>query len=279
MGLGPITYIIRSIGLALVIGGGLAGLSPAQAGSVPPAGSDWQIVNSVFADAVRQQTIQNRGFLPDNAFQPAYGQPLAPVHLPNQSPAMAKAGKSNPPAQKAPSAETAQMPPSKDGKWGWLSEARLGILMHSAPISTSTPKEKGVDGNLEVLFTSPGWLNWLWSPRPHIGASFNASSDDTDQLYAGLTWEWEPLQDFFIDASFGFSGHNGRLHIDGADEDSGRRREFGCKVLFRESLELGYRLTKRHSLSAIWDHISHGGLCDDENEGMDNAGIRYGYRY
>ncbi len=171
------------------------------------------------------------------------------------------------------------MQEASDGKWGWLSEIRLGVLKHSVPISTSTPKEKGIDGNVEVLFTSPGWLGWMWSPRPHIGASFNASSDDTDMAYSGLTWEWQPFGNFFIDASLGFAVHNGRLHVDGADEDSGRRREFGCKALFRESIEFGYRIKKRHSLSAIWDHVSHGGLCDDENEGMDNAGLRYGYKY
>jgi hypothetical protein len=119
----------------------------------------------------------------------------------------------------------------------------------------------------------------VWSPRPHLGASFNASDANTDQVYAGLTWEWMPFDSLFIDFSFGFAGHNGRLENDPGDTDTGRRREFGCSVLFRESLEVGYVFLRRHSLSVMWDHISHGGLCDDENEGMDNLGARYGYRF
>ena len=54
--------------------------------------------------------------------------------------------------------------------------------------------------------------------------------------------------------------------------------EFGCRLLFRESLELGWRFNQRHSISAMIDHISNGGLCD-ANDGMDNAGIRYGYKF
>jgi len=268
------THIFRRAGGALLVAGVCANSAPLLAGTVPPAGLDWQVVNEVFTQAVRQQAIQNRGFLPDSAFQPAYNGAVAPT-----SPSPTPVGVKVQNVASAPATETAQKPQPSTGKWGWLSEIRLGVLKHSAAISTNTPKEKGVDGNIEVLFTSPDWLGWMWSPRPHIGASFNASSDDTDQVYSGLTWEWNPLGDFFIDASLGFSAHNGRLHVDGADEDSGRRREFGCKVLFRESVELGYRIMKRHSVSLIWDHISHGGLCDDENEGMDNAGVRYGYRY
>jgi len=168
---------------------------------------------------------------------------------------------------------------SPDGGWGWLSEVRGGLLAHSVAISTDTPKEGGVDGNLEVLFVSPDFMDILWSPRPHIGASFNASSDDTDQVYTGLTWEWMPWGPLFIDFSLGSSIHNGRLHAEPGDTDTDERREFGCRWLFRELIELGFIFWDRHSLSGMWDHISHGGVCDDENEGMDNVGVRYGYRF
>ena len=256
MGLGLNRDSVCHVGLMLGVMGVVASPLPANAGSVPAGGANWSIVNEVFAAAVRQQSVSNQGV---RTYQP--------VKAPTARPA--------PVAADAPT----EVANADNVKWGWLSEIRLGILKHSAPISTSTPKEKGIDGNIEILFASPGWLGWLWSPRPHIGASFNASTDDTDQVYTGLTWEWEPLEDFFIDASFGFAGHNGRLHIDSTDVDSGRRREFGCPVLLRESIEFGYRIMKQHSLSVMWDHVSHGGLCDDENEGMDNIGMRYGYRF
>lgn len=245
-----------------------------EAKTSTPAGVNWNIVNEAFSSAVRQQDIRNGGLLPTAPFHPIY---RSRTPQSNSTPAPKKLPDTRP--NTPLNIKTASTRKPSTGKWGWLSEIRLGALKHSAPISTNTPKEKGIDGNIEILFISPGWLDWAWSPRPHIGASFNASSEDTDQIYSGLTWEWVPYKNFFIDASFGFSGHNGRLHVDGSDENAGRQREFGCKVLFRESIEFGYRILSHHSVSLMWDHISHGGLCDDENEGMDNAGMRYGYKF
>ena len=49
-------------------------------------------------------------------------------------------------------------------------------------------------------------------------------------------------------------------------------------ALFRESLELGYRLCDRHSLLVMGARHSHASLCHDEDEGIDNAGLRYGFR-
>jgi lipid A 3-O-deacylase len=275
---------IQSTGVVCLLAGSLLNPAMLNAKTSTPAGTQWHIVNEAFSAAVQQQAISNRSILPSSIAYPAYIPPPTPQALPpsripvsstpSPSAVYTKSGRAP-----APIIETAAAPTAPKGKWGWLSEIRGGILKHSVPISTSTPKEEGIDGNIEVLFTSPDWLDVLWSPRPHIGASFNASSEDTDQIYTGLTWEWEPFKNFFVDASFGFSGHNGRLHIDGSDENAGRQREFGCKVLFRESIEFGYRIMTHHSVSVMWDHISHGGLCDDENEGMDNAGVRYGYKF
>jgi len=165
-------------GGAFLVAGVCATSAPLMAGTVPPAGLDWRVVNEVFAQAVRQQSIQNRGFLADSAFQPIYSGAVAPA-----PPPPAPAGVKVQNVASAATAEAAQQPQPLSGKWGWLSEIRLGILKHSAAISTNTPKEKGVDGNIEVLFTSPQWLDWMWSPRPHIGTSFNASSDDTDHPF------------------------------------------------------------------------------------------------
>ena len=97
--------------------------------------------------------------------------------------------------------------------------------------------------------------------------------------YAGLTWEWMFWKRMFVNFSFGFAIHNGRLQANADSPDQSRRREFGCRWLFRESLEVGFIFFERHSLSGMWDHVSHGGVCDSENEGMDNAGVRYGYRF
>ena len=164
----------------------------------------------------------------------------------------------------------------------WLSEIRVGAIKHAVSITGSRSKETGTDANMEVLFGSPTWFNILWSPRPHLGASFNTSSTNTDFVYTGLTWEWRPWRSIFIDASFGFAIHNGILKNDAGvvfPPDVGRKRELGTRALFRESIEIGVAVTEHHSLSAIWDHLSNLGLVGEQNEGLDNIGIRYGYRF
>ena len=165
---------------------------------------------------------------------------------------------------------------------GLLSEIRIGALKHAVSLIGNKTKETGMDGNIELLFQTPAWLEFLWSPRPMIGASANGSSTNTDIAYTGLTWEWNPWSDLILDFSFGFASHNGKLRYDATQvfpEDAGRHREFGCRWLFRETLEAGWLFANQHAATLMWSHYSHGGLCDDKNEGLDNVGIRYGYRF
>ena len=153
----------------------------------------------------------------------------------------------------------------------FLSEIRIGALAHDQGLFSSN-KENGYDANFELLFSSPGFLDILWAPRPHIGATYNAYGD-TSQAYLGLTWEWDFWKDYFAGFSFGASVHNGKKTSLSLD-----KKELGCRVLFRESLTFGYRLTKHHSLMGFIDHISNGKLCS-RNEGLETVGIRYGYRF
>lgn len=153
----------------------------------------------------------------------------------------------------------------------FLSEIRVGALYHDqGPFSSN--KEGGVDANLELLFASPDFFDILWSPRPHMGLSYN-SSGDTSQAYLGLTWEWDFLEDFFAGFSLGGMVHDGFKTTQRLD-----RKELGCRILFRESITFGYRFSKHHSLMAFLDHSSNAKLCS-RNEGLENVGIRYGYRF
>ena len=153
----------------------------------------------------------------------------------------------------------------------FISEIRVGALWHDqGPFSSN--KEGGVDGNLELLFASPGFLDILWAPRPHFGASYN-SSGDTSQAYLGLTWEWDFFDDFFAGFSLGGTVHDGFKTTSRLD-----RKELGCRILFRESIAFGYRINKHHSLMAFLDHSSNAKLCS-RNEGLESIGIRYGYRF
>ena len=43
-------------------------------------------------------------------------------------------------------------------------------------------------------------------------------------------------------------------------------------------LEAGWRFDEHNSLSVYFDHISNGNTAD-VNEGLDDLGVRYGYRF
>jgi lipid A 3-O-deacylase len=169
-----------------------------------------------------------------------------------------------------------------------FSEVRLGLLAHDVPI-LSTQKEHGQDINGELLFTTPfsdsfasnagpDW-RWLLQPRPTIGGSANTSGF-TSQAYLGMTWT-VPLASHVVGAtdgvflgfSFGPSFNNG--HVSSGVDD---RKALGSNVLFRESLELGYMVTSRVSVSVMFDHESNAGIAN-HNDGLDSLGVRLGLKF
>ncbi len=171
--------------------------------------------------------------------------------------------------------QTADHGPSRDGGsdglGGILSELRLGVLKHDfGPFSSS--EEHGVDVNFEFLFVAPGLLEAIWSPRPHIGATINTGGD-TSQAYFGLTWEFELWRDLFVGFSFGGSVHDGEKTTNRTN-----KKKLGCRLLLRESVEIGWRFAGRHAVTAFLDHVSNANICD-RNEGLENLGVRYGYRF
>lgn len=154
---------------------------------------------------------------------------------------------------------------------GYVSEVRVGVLAHDQGIFSSH-KEDGIDINGEVLFMDLGWLGDKIALRPHIGGSVNTTGD-TSQAYAGLTATIPVFSWGFFDFSFGGAYHNG-------ETDSGRvdKKDLGCHALFRESASLGAYIGDHHTISAFADHISNASICS-KNEGLENVGVRYGYRF
>lgn len=158
-------------------------------------------------------------------------------------------------------------PPAQAG----LSEFRLGVMAHDVGVF-GVNKEDGTDGNIEFLFDSPDVLRPLWAPRPHVGMSVN-SLGDTSQAYAGLSWSWMPAERWFVEFSLGGAIHDGKLST--ADLD---RKSLGTRVLFRESLSLGFNIDENHSVMVTLDHVSNANL-GEHNEGLDTFGLRWGYRF
>ncbi|AWZ02172.1 MAG: acyloxyacyl hydrolase [Rhodobiaceae bacterium] len=151
-------------------------------------------------------------------------------------------------------------------------EVRIGVLNHEMSLLRDSTEEDGVDINVEVLFDSPTWLEWAWSPRPHIGATFATHDDATSFIYSGLTWDYNFWGPMFVEGSFGFALH------DGETGKSTVGNELGCTWNFHESASLGYDVTEAHRVMLTFEHISNASLCS-ENEGISNVGVRYGYRF
>lgn len=155
---------------------------------------------------------------------------------------------------------------------GILSEIRVGAMRHDAGVLVGRKETDAVDANVEILFTSPGFLKHFWSPRPHLGVTGNFTGD-TSQAYLGLTWDIDLFAGVFFELGLGASVHNGNRESGGPTE-----KKLGCRWLYRESVALGYRISEVHNVSVMLDHVSNNDRCD-RNPGMDTLGIRWGYRF
>jgi len=161
-----------------------------------------------------------------------------------------------------------------------IDEARFGVTAQSVG-GWAPAVEQGAGINLELLFVSPEFLQAIGSPRPLIGANIATDSDATSQFYLGFEWKAHLTRRFFVTGMAGGAIHNGETDTFDPAVDLGRINNtlfLGCRALFRLSADVGYDITERISASVHLSHISNAGLCDD-NEGLDNLGLRVGYHF
>jgi lipid A 3-O-deacylase len=167
------------------------------------------------------------------------------------------------------------------GQVNIVDEVKTGVLAHDVGF-LGHHVEAGADVNLEMLFTPPEILDFLGSPRPHIGGDINTAGRTSDG-YFGLTWGIMLIQNLFGagDGVFANGSLGGAIHdaspLTGAQQPDGHKL-LGSRILFRESAELGYQITPQVSVSAILDHISNANLAP-RNAGITNAGARVGFKF
>lgn len=169
-----------------------------------------------------------------------------------------------------------RQPDVQDADYAGL-ELRLGILTHDFSFADRR-REHGLDANIELLF-QPGWLPFGLDALPQgrllgfAGLTTQLAGDTTDQLYGGLTYDVFPERGLLLRLAGGLALHDGDL-----ENDTDERLEVGQRVLFYGAFELGYRFLDRHTLSVFYQHSSNGPL-GGTNQGIDNLGLRYGYRF
>jgi lipid A 3-O-deacylase len=159
-----------------------------------------------------------------------------------------------------------------------VDEFKAGVMAHDITLG-GRHVENGADINGEILFVSPGFLDIIGAPRPHLGGWVNTQGN-TDAAYFGLTWGL-PIFKSIVgagDALTIYGSLGGAVHDGYEDSAPAGRKKLGSPVLFRESIELGYQITPVYSVSAMVDHISNANL-GSHNAGITNAGARVGIKF
>ena len=156
---------------------------------------------------------------------------------------------------------------------GW--EIRAGVFAHGV----GSAEEGTIALNGELIFpkliTAPDFWGYL-IPRLHVGGMGNLSGK-TSYAYAGGLWTFPVFDRWFVEGFFGGAVHNGAL------DDARGTAALGCNPLFHVGGSIGYQFTPQLSAIFTFDHLSNGktvfGTDCDRNVGLNNYGIRLGYRF
>jgi lipid A 3-O-deacylase len=150
---------------------------------------------------------------------------------------------------------------------------RIGLQAHDVNgLWSGSRAEGGFDVNAELVFNRPGFFLWQGRILPNLGVTVN-NQGDTSTLYGGVIWEFVSKAGFFFNTGLGLAVHNGELET---DED--QKKALGSRVLFRIPVEIGATFGKRHRIAFMFAHISNAYLAEP-NEGLDVAGVRYGFQF
>lgn len=166
---------------------------------------------------------------------------------------------------------------------GLITEFKVGAFDHDAPLG-GHQKESGADVGGELLFQPLDFLDFgIGGPRPILGGVVN-SAGQTNQVYTGLTYTFDFAADvlrdgdgFFTEVTVGGGLNDGKINVTDPVQ-SQRVKSLGSNALFREDLDIGYRITPRVSLAFSYNHISDADLAQ-RNEGLNDVGVRIGIKF
>lgn len=147
-------------------------------------------------------------------------------------------------------------------------------------------KHEGTNVELEIISSSPDFLNIIGSPRPYLMGSF--ATDDGGVSFGGIgvLWRWEFADGWAFEPGFGYIIHDGEidnpfpgLSPEGVAFEQ-ENQLLGSRDLFRSSFALEREFGAHHALQVYWQHMSHGQILGSgRNQGLDYVGLRYSYRF
>ena len=98
--------------------------------------------------------------------------------------------------------------------------------------------------------------------------------------YGGITWDFDISKNWFVTGTTGIAYTNGLEKLPKGQVPTGDKKiQFGSQWLHRGAVGLGWNFYGNDTISLMFSHASHGGMLSDKNHGMDEFGIRYGYRF
>ena len=160
-----------------------------------------------------------------------------------------------------------------------LYEVKQGVLAHDRGWFGKNREGFGPDYNFELMFNDSKFLKFLGSPKPILGLT-QTSTGGSSLYYGGITWDKNISKNWFVAGTTGIAYTNGLSKLPQGEEPKGDKKiQFGSKWLHRGAVELGWNFYGNDTISLMFSHVSHGSMLDEKNQGMDEFGIRYGYRF
>ena len=160
-----------------------------------------------------------------------------------------------------------------------LYEVKQGVLAHDRGWFGRNREGFGPDYNFELMFNSPDILKKIGSPKPILGLT-QTSTGGSSLYYGGITWDWNMTENWFVTGTTGIAYTNGLKKLPKGQVATGDKKiQFGSQWLHRGAIELGWNFYGNDTISLMFSHVSHGSMLSDKNHGMDEFGIRYGYRF
>tara|TARA_Y100000590_G_scaffold449800_1_gene588500 strand:+ start:120 stop:701 length:582 start_codon:yes stop_codon:yes gene_type:complete len=160
-----------------------------------------------------------------------------------------------------------------------LYEVKQGVLAHDRGWFGKNREGFGPDYNFELMFNSPRILKKIGAPKPILGLT-QTSTGGSSLYYGGITWDANITKNWFVSGTTGIAYTNGITKLPQGQVPTGDKKiQFGSKWLHRGAVELGWNFYGNDTISLMFSHVSHGSMLDNKNHGMDEFGIRYGYRF
>ena len=160
-----------------------------------------------------------------------------------------------------------------------LYEVKQGVLAHDRGWFGKNREGFGPDYNFELMFNDSKFLKFLGSPKPILGLT-QTSTGGSSLYYGGITWDKNISKNWFVAGTTGIAYTNGLSKLPQGEEPKGDKKiQIGSKWLHRGAVEIGWNFYGNDTISLMFSHVSHGSMLDNKNQGMDEFGIRYGYRF